>query len=981
MENESKKNIRLAYKIISWDVFEKEFIPAFEMQFEKFDEMAEIRLYESDIQGNVYFDQDIVISDTQNFNLVIQGNLIVKGNIDIDCEGIETFCYVGGDVRANSIILSGVASMDIRGNAEIEHGIMGMYGDDGGYLKIQGETNTKVILNCTDFNMSLIGAVTGVVIDSSYGELEADYTDGNLAEAIIDDLLEEGGGLSKQKVIEYLKQGRAVLKNESHCLKAYEAKPVSDKQAAKEEQISSSEALERFSFLAEADMAYSEDGKVVVYDGDAFINTDLDLDSYQAEADGIVINGNLYVTGSIINMEGDYGPFLVVAGNVTAKNIDKGGSDIYIYGDCKISNVIYGYYNHGELTVKGTVGAQYIINSDHFFEFAHVETTAICINDYSDCDEYDYYPEDFSRVFVAEVLDETLEAINSNIFIQRVNEGKRVMKSGAKPARKIVEEYIRELAESDTSISELNLSDKRLQQFPRSVLKMLGLKKLVLNNNSIGRLPEEIDKLEHLEELHLENCGLEELPETIGNLEKLRVLNVSSNNNCDDDNPNLQVGIRLPESIGKLKKLTSLDISYNNACQLPESLKELENLEVLSVYKCSDEHPVDFPEIICKLASLRALNIGNNSFTSIPDSFLQLTNLEELYMDTALCYMTSIAELYQLTKLRIVHADGLTGYMTRPRNPKVIKHFFQVTSLEELSLDRHHLGNELNDDAGHILSGIGKLVNLKVLDLSFNDLEDLPEELYSLKKLTSLNLQYNKLPKKVRERVATTFPEIKIDFRDQQVEEENNIDTDFLAMKKLIKQGNENRDRDRYKEALAAYDEAFSYYREGKVTDRYNLVYIHYTKMWIYANWKNSQSKEEQAEKHARCLEAARECLSLVPENWNVWNFTDEGQFHQEVIRYACNCIAWDLYVNSNESSMLETALEIAERGVAFADSVPYYYIIDTKVRILLKLNRKQEAYSIVERILSSHPEFSDFQDFKEDQDYMDWVNEVAIGC
>ncbi len=50
------------------------------------------------------------------------------------------------------------------------------------------------------------------------------------------------------------------------------------------------------------------------------------------------------------------------------------------------------------------------------------------------------------------------------------------------------------------------------------------------------------------------------------------------------------------------------------------------------------------------------------------------------------------------------------------------------------------------------------------------------------------------------------------------------------------------------------------------------------------------------------------------------------------------------------------------------------YYLFDTKVRILLKLNKKIEAFEIVKKILNNDPGFGDFQDFYDNKAYQGWL-------
>lgn len=71
----------------------------------------------------------------------------------------------------------------------------------------------------------------------------------------------------------------------------------------------------------------------------------------------------------------------------------------------------------------------------------------------------------------------------------------------------------------------------------------------------------------------------------------------------------------------------------------------------------------------------------------------------------------------------------------------------------------------------------------------------------------------------------------------------------------------------------------------------------------------------------------------------------------------------------------LETALDNVEYAVEYVESPEHYYILDTKVRILLKLKRQQAAFAIVKEVLDAYPDFGDFQDFYDNQAYKQWLN------
>lgn len=99
------------------------------------------------------------------------------------------------------------------------------------------------------------------------------------------------------------------------------------------------------------------------------------------------------------------------------------------------------------------------------------------------------------------------------------------------------------------------------------------------------------------------------------------------------------------------------------------------------------------------------------------------------------------------------------------------------------------------------------------------------------------------------------------------------------------------------------------------------------------------------------------------------WVFTDIGQFKMEVYRQAANAAAWAL-----RESKPKQALPYIDLGLGYArDEDNWMY--DTKVRVLLNMDKKDDAYEIVKAVLDQDPNFSDFQDFISNEDYQTWLN------
>jgi hypothetical protein len=109
-------------------------------------------------------------------------------------------------------------------------------------------------------------------------------------------------------------------------------------------------------------------GTVRVHQGDLSLDGDLRLDwnaEWGSGERGMVVTGNLTVSGSVLNTEGDFGPFLVVLGNLRTRNLVAGGSKIHVAGDAHLDDVLVAFYNHGRLHIAGTLSARLVFNDEH----------------------------------------------------------------------------------------------------------------------------------------------------------------------------------------------------------------------------------------------------------------------------------------------------------------------------------------------------------------------------------------------------------------------------------------------------------------------------------------------------------------------------------------------------------------------------------------------------------------------------------------
>jgi hypothetical protein len=140
------------------------------------------------------------------------------------------------------------------------------------------------------------------------------------------------------------------------------------------------EADERFGVRSLFHLGANADAEVVVLSGNTILEKlPLDfshLDSWtglaKAQPDmflGVVVDGDLTVTDWITNWERDFGPFLLVRGDVRAKNLGTAGSEILIEGDLDVTQTLAGIYNHGHTIIKGDTRAEVVLTDQHLTEF------------------------------------------------------------------------------------------------------------------------------------------------------------------------------------------------------------------------------------------------------------------------------------------------------------------------------------------------------------------------------------------------------------------------------------------------------------------------------------------------------------------------------------------------------------------------------------------------------------------------------------
>ncbi|KAJ6456413.1 adenylate cyclase [Mycena sanguinolenta] len=353
----------------------------------------------------------------------------------------------------------------------------------------------------------------------------------------------------------------------------------------------------------------------------------------------------------------------------------------------------------------------------------------------------------------------------------------------------------------------LNISNNKFRTFPAGVSQLATLRDLDISFNMISDLPEEIGQLKNLERLVIVGNQVSRLPDEFSSLERLGELDCRRNQISD-----LTVACMLPKietvsadhnamhdlalSMGPC--LTTLDASHNEITQLtlvrgpvgrsplglttldishaklsvlddytlsqltslrrlrldsnsfrsiPESLGDLKWLETLS---CANNSLGELPQSIGRLQKLETLDVHNNSLTELPISLWNCASLSRLNVTSNLLVLwhdpppaVSEDELSSFSEPPVT-----AGGPTFPNNRKPSTSTISDIPPLAHSLELLYLGeNSFTDEVLHPLM---ILKELRVLNLSFNDIQDMPANFFRhLTKLEEVYLSGNGL---------TTFP-------------------------------------------------------------------------------------------------------------------------------------------------------------------------------------------------------------------------------
>jgi internalin A len=214
----------------------------------------------------------------------------------------------------------------------------------------------------------------------------------------------------------------------------------------------------------------------------------------------------------------------------------------------------------------------------------------------------------------------------------------------------------------------------------------------------------------------------------------------------------------LPLSVLKCTRLKFLSLSNTKRNAIEENVFKLASIEDLDIF--NNELTI-IPESMARLKNLKRLTCSMNKLTRLDDVFNKLPNL--LYLDSSKNRITSISDSIFFNKLKEININDneLTNFSFDhfSNNIETIKAGFN--QIESLSIN-HNLNNlttlELYSSKISNLNGLFEfLPGLEYVDLSDNNIRDIPDSIFSLPHLKHLILTGNPLSSSQKSKFLKKF--------------------------------------------------------------------------------------------------------------------------------------------------------------------------------------------------------------------------------
>ncbi|XP_058746896.1 TMV resistance protein N-like [Vicia villosa] len=278
---------------------------------------------------------------------------------------------------------------------------------------------------------------------------------------------------------------------------------------------------------------------------------------------------------------------------------------------------------------------------------------------------------------------------------------------------------LEEFAVSSDIIENLDLSSTGIQTLDLSIGLPRNLKRLNLEGSRLEYLPDELPSLTSIKELRISGSGLkvkkQQLHVLFDGLRSLQILHLKDCNNL----------FELPDNISVLSKLQELILDRSNVKRLPGSIRNLQELEILSLEDCREiQYLPELPPLIKLLNAINCASLvsvsnlktiatkmmGNAKNISFRNSLnLDGRSLKHIMESLNLTMMSAAFQNVSVRRLRVdVHSYNYTSVDACLPGTKVPRQFkYQTTTESSITIKLPNHWNSLGFLYSVVLSPTG----------------------------------------------------------------------------------------------------------------------------------------------------------------------------------------------------------------------------------------------------------------------------------
>lgn len=284
-------------------------------------------------------------------------------------------------------------------------------------------------------------------------------------------------------------------------------------------------------------------------------------------------------------------------------------------------------------------------------------------------------------------------------------------------------------------ITLLHLDGKGLRVLPECVGKLTALSKMLISNNQLKKLPDSIGQLTELDYINASDNLISELPEGFRNLQKLVYIYLIRNNIP-----------KWPDVFDSLQALESIDLGANNLISIPEKISTYTKIKYLYI---NDNYLTNLPACIVDIQP-EVIHTAGNALCSLSPEITSWLNEREYYKEDSKWLYYQECGRYSQDSLIVRQVLDNNGWTEQSVSSITTVVDGNITALDFSEDNRSGkkalMKRAAGENEGTIhLSGLERLMYLRALNISGNNLSAVPESLSLLCHLENLDLSNNVL--------------------------------------------------------------------------------------------------------------------------------------------------------------------------------------------------------------------------------------------